>query len=288
MLSFRADEDCDPGELERFRSKVTNLASAANRFSDLLGERINPLRRQITNLDKSSTASKAAAYGSAIGERPELYPTPAKSLYKFIEETCKISILYIDAPKGISGAAYHHEDTDIIFINRTEPRFRRNFDLAHEFFHVLTWEKLPPGRDDWRNLKTRPKAEKLADSFAAGLLMPEKSMQEQWELRDDSIPLNKWIIKQSIDFDVSGQAFYWRLVNLNKIKKEQLDVDQCGRPENKPDTPKLFNESFVTKMHTVLDRGLVSARKTSELIDYDLDEFEPLFSSYNKSCPVAL
>ena len=33
-----------------------------------------------------------------------------------------------------------------ILVNRHEPRGRRSFDLAHELFHVLTWDAMPPER----------------------------------------------------------------------------------------------------------------------------------------------
>ena len=33
-----------------------------------------------------------------------------------------------------------------ILVNRREPTGRRNFDLAHELFHLLTWDSMPPDR----------------------------------------------------------------------------------------------------------------------------------------------
>jgi uncharacterized protein DUF955 len=40
-------------------------------------------------------------------------------------------------PEGISGVACQLQAGDAILINRQENEGRRNFDLAHEIFHVL-------------------------------------------------------------------------------------------------------------------------------------------------------
>ena len=57
-------------------------------------------------------------------------------------------VLLVDMPKGISGVACQIPGADSILINRKDSEGRRNFDLAHELFHVLTWDALPPERVD--------------------------------------------------------------------------------------------------------------------------------------------
>ena len=212
---------------------------------------------------------------------------PSKRLREYIEGKCNISVLYLDVPEKISGAACHHERTDMTLINRQEVCYRLNFDLAHELFHVLTWDKLPPPIEDWEI--ERKKGEKLANNFASGLLMPTKTIMECWQQRDSDKPLKEWIIEQSRNFDVSAQAYYWRLVNMKLLKKDELECNELIRTDRDGEPlPPLFSECFVQHLHEVLKKGLVSARKASELTGLDLDEFEELFRAYNLQCPVAL
>jgi Zn-dependent peptidase ImmA (M78 family) len=55
-----------------------------------------------------------------------------------------VLVLHVDPPAGVSGAACHHPRFNTILINRREPDGRRNYDFAHETFHVLTWKSMPP------------------------------------------------------------------------------------------------------------------------------------------------
>ena len=61
-----------------------------------------------------------------------------------MQQRMGILVLMVDALPGISGAASTLPDLDVALINRREPEGRRNFDLAHELFHLLTWKTMPP------------------------------------------------------------------------------------------------------------------------------------------------
>ena len=41
-------------------------------------------------------------------------------------------------------AACRLPELDVVLINRREVEGRRHFDLAHELFHILTWDAMPP------------------------------------------------------------------------------------------------------------------------------------------------
>ncbi len=61
-----------------------------------------------------------------------------------MERKLGIFVLMVDAIDGISGAACRLPELDVVLINRHEVAGRRNFDLAHELFHILTWDTMPP------------------------------------------------------------------------------------------------------------------------------------------------
>ena len=74
----------------------------------------------------------------------ELGEVPARRLAEVMERELGILVLMVDAFEGISGAACRLPELDVVLINRHEVAGRRNFDLAHELFHILTWDAMPP------------------------------------------------------------------------------------------------------------------------------------------------
>lgn len=284
VISYRAE----PGtpQLETFEATVNNLVAAAVRFADLTGEEINPLKSQLP-VDRGSDLSWIAGLGTQVAERFGLGPIPAENLVSFIEERLGIMVLKVDAPRGISGAACHLPRIDIIVVNRKEPVFRQHFDLAHELFHVLTWNTLPPERHDWIEEK-KTKTEKMADAFAAGLLMPLKAMKARWASRRPGGDIHEWILKNATEMQVSGSAFYWRLVNLGLLPKkarESVDLDRLSRSDDTTATSLLLGEAFVRRMHAVLGQGKVSARKAADLVGLEKDDLKQLFASYGLQPP---
>ena len=74
----------------------------------------------------------------------DLGAVPSARLAEVMEDKLAILVLMVDAIKGVSGAACRLPDLDTVLINRNEVPGRRNFDLAHELFHILTWDTMPP------------------------------------------------------------------------------------------------------------------------------------------------
>ena len=69
---------------------------------------------------------------------------PAIGLAEVMERDLGILVLMVDADDGISGAACRLPELDAVLIARREVVGRRHFDLAHELFHILTWDAMPP------------------------------------------------------------------------------------------------------------------------------------------------
>lgn len=285
VMSFRARSDIS--NLEAFEARMQNLVSAALRFSELSGTPVSAFKQQLP-LNTNTTAAWACEVGSRVAGQLKLGSIPADKLEAKIEKELGIMVLKVDAPEGISGTACHLPQIDLIAINRNEPDFRQHFDLAHELFHVVTWSTLPPKRYDWTDDR-KPKAEKLADAFASGLLMPTATVHARWAAKRESDEIHEWILDNATELKVSGQAFYWRLVGERLLKgkaKDDVDLSRLSRSCDVGVKPRLFSASFVRAMHTVLEQGRVSVRKAADLIDLDVDDLAPLFASYGLESPV--
>jgi Zn-dependent peptidase ImmA (M78 family)/transcriptional regulator with XRE-family HTH domain len=286
-FSYRAN----PGAAKAvpaFEEQVTRLIATQRRFRELLGETRSPIQAQISSLTKQSPLDFACFLGEKTARAWNLGEVPAVNLRAAIERELAATILYVDAPDSISGVACRMADGDFIFINRNEALSRQNFDLGHELFHLLTWEKMPPERLDLPG--TRTPVERLADSFTAGLLMPAQAIKARWAKRVATTPLATWLRLNAAELRVSPVALYWRAVNLDLIAKETMNAKAlAGVAEAAAESrPNLYSADFVARLHKVLDRGYVSVRKAAALLDCSVDDLKSLFAAYKLSVPFAL
>jgi Zn-dependent peptidase ImmA (M78 family) len=112
------------------------------------------------------------AAGERFADDFGLVPVPAARLAEVMEYKLGVLVLMVDAINGVSGAACRLPELDAVLINRHEVPGRRNFDLAHELFHILTWDAMPPEHVEEASEQSKSRVEQLANNFASALLMP--------------------------------------------------------------------------------------------------------------------
>lgn len=292
--SWRASPDLSGDLLDRFEA-------AANGWVGLLRWllRQQPDKRQSLgyklNLDISSSFEDAQRNAENLVRQHSLGPVPARRLTSFIEEKLGIAVLFVDtggfSPReSISGAACHLPDMGVILVNRNEPEPRRNFDLAHELFHSLTWGWMPPDHRESNSIESRQRnrrVEQLADNFAAALLMPRASLDELIDpARADDV---KHLGDVSAQLHVSVEALGWRLRSLGRIdERTRMQLSRASLSYAQNEIPALFSESYINLLHTALDKGRLSARKAAKTMGLSLHELASLFGSYRLSVPFSL
>ena len=114
-----------------------------------------------------------------------------------------------------------------IVVNSKEPGYRRNFDLAHEYGHVLVHLARPDASSAWIDVPSaggRVNAdERFVDAFAAAFMMPRRAVLAQVDLvlRASSGRFTDFdLVHLAMHFGVSGQALSARLVTLRKLPRE--------------------------------------------------------------------
>jgi len=284
-----------PASLDEFESKAGKWIGTFRRLGEIKGEPFNALSQRLTLTERSSF-EEAQAAGEALVADWDLGEVPATNLGKLVEDRLKILVLNVDAPSGISGAACQLQQFNTILINRREPDGRRNYDFAHEIFHILTWTAMPPRPYDQADKVEGTKVkriEQLANNFAAALLMPSASLKPRWEKRGDQ-DLHDWLNETASEFQVTSDALYWRLRQLSLLTPTaSLDINRDrltwnGRSPSAQTLPKLFSRRFVERMHWALDRGELSVRRAAELLDCTVEDLEDLFKSYELRVPFDL
>jgi Zn-dependent peptidase ImmA (M78 family)/DNA-binding XRE family transcriptional regulator len=260
-------------------------------YTDL--ERLLGLKRRWKDVQKNydrddfSVAGfeQADKLGAEIHNFLDLGSRPSSNLLYVLENVLRFKILHLPLGDGISGASVVDNTLGVgILINANDAPWRRNFDLAHELFHVITWNVFSPEEIGDGTKKTRP--EKYADIFASSLLLPEAHLRDALkETATDSKVRLIDIIELAKDFGVSTEAILWRLVNLKILKESQarkvlddpkfrnLDRNMRRRLYNK-DKPSKFPSRFISLACRCLMEGKISRGTFAEYLEIDRVEID--------------
>jgi XRE family transcriptional regulator, fatty acid utilization regulator len=294
-FTFRAGQ-VDETSLQQFQERAGRWIALWRHFAAKSEQTPNPLRFRLA-IDEHSSYEDAQAAGEELGKLWRLGDVPSEALRKTAEDHLDLLILDIEMPEGISGAACQLQSGDAILINRQEHQGRRNFDLAHEIFHVLTWQALPPRRVD----KTGPKGykdkriEQLAENFAGSLLMPRPLVKHHWEARPEEVEIHDWLKAVAKHFRVTAIALKWRLFCLDLLKKTDLsDIDDerlvlsSANETGQREVPAAFSRRFMEKMGWAIDRGELSVRRLASLLEITIEDLAELFNAHGLTPPFDL
>jgi len=285
-FSFRAEPNISRETLTEFEETAGCWIATYRELGKREGQEPRWLAPTLP-LNRQASYEDAQAAAECIGQMWDLGERPAESLRTRIEEQLCALILNVDTPQGISGAALNLPRLNTIFINRREPEGRRNYDIAHELFHLLTWHTMPPERveavEDQANGRGN-RVEQLANNFASALLMPARHVISLWEARDPLIDLHDWMKTVAADLSVSGMALKWRLHNLNLLSRTQMgEIDDQRLAQSRDlesSTVLLFSHQFVTRIATALDQGNLSVRRAASLLELSISELALLIQGY--------
>lgn len=290
--------------LDAFESKAGEWIGAYRELNELRSRQ--PKLLPNTRLTYASSFEDAAAVGERVAEQLELGDTPAFKLAEVMEDQLDILVLMVDAEPGISGAACQLPELSAVLINRQESFARRNSDLAHELFHILTWNEIKPAHvessvQSW-DIPTKPKShnakrdqriEQLADNFAAALLMPPRSLDLIGKPRGGQA---QWLVEAAAFLGVSSRALKWRLVNsgrapeLNGLKEGDLVAAMQSRVDGNgsQELPPLFSKRFIATIASGVEQGNLSGRRAAALLGLDQQLIGELCETYGLPRPVEL
>ncbi len=249
--------------------------------------RSTPLMRRTLGLDRRSSFEAAMLAGERFAAEFGLGDVPAIRLREVMEREFAVLVLVVDAQRGISGAACRLPDLDAVLIARGEVAGRRHFDLAHELFHILTWDAMPPDHYEEANDTGGNRVEQLANNFASAALMPAAKLTRfgSWS-RLSGDELIRRLNRVADELQVTASALKWRLVALDELSPAvartvpDAALRNNGRavPENVP--PPRFSRPFMEVMGLALDGGHVSVRRMASLLDVAVDDLADVFTSH--------
>jgi Zn-dependent peptidase ImmA (M78 family)/DNA-binding XRE family transcriptional regulator len=283
-----------PESLSAYERNAGRWIAAFRRMAPEVGHKI-PLLRHSLGLTRQSSFEDAAQAGERFVVEFELGEVPASSLSKMMEERLGLLVLMVNAIEGISGAACRLQELDTVLINRREAPGRRHFDLAHELFHILTWDAMTPEHIEEATETGGPRIEQLANSFASAVLMPTAALGrfDEWAALGCDELVNK-LNRVADELRITASALKWRLVGLRRITRARAQeipdtaLRNNGRRVATAEPPPLFSKPFVEVIARALDNGRISARRAADLLDLTVDDLPDLFRDHGIEATVEL
>jgi len=209
-----------------------------------------------------------------VASKLKLGDRPGQSLLWVLEEVCGIKVFHLAFEPTGTAACTKGEFGSAILLNSDNVRWRRNFDLAHELFHLLTWD-LFRTETNGDSCVPSEREEKYATCFASHLLMPtEVTRLAILEVLDGGRTSFDGLFDVARQFDVSMEALLWRMGSLFKERDEgvtRADIENCRTvvrlyEEREDQTPPKRPGRFRALAIRALRHALISTGRCAEYL----------------------
>lgn len=274
---WRERPEDNPEELE---NRFLKLCSQYRKLEEWLGDVVTPKLPDVTDKPEDVSFQAAQALASSVRKELGLGDRPALQLMRALEEDCGIKVFHLSfEPSGTAASTKDSRFGMAILLNAKNRRWRRNYDLAHELFHLLVWDvfrSADPAQD-----VPGAREEQLADCFAYHLLMPDEPVRNAVERRrkEDGTLSVEAIFEIARQFDVSAEALVWRLhylYNLGAARSEETRalaqkvhglVSVYEHRQWEDSDPPRWPERYKALATKALRHGEVSLGRFAEFLD---------------------
>lgn len=187
---------------------------------------------------------------------------PTTSLKLILEEKYYVKIFHLPFEGSAVSTVDQFGYAILLNSNESTKEWRRNYDLAHELFHLLTWNIFRKKAEDCTPSDLE---EKFANAFASALLMPEELLKDKIRRYSDNtgqITFDK-LDDIAREFGVSLEAL---LIRLNYVydKKDESETKryiEIAKRHKKPrlsSIPDKLPERYCALAERALREGKLS------------------------------
>lgn len=244
--------------------------------------RVDPSRISLQGADRLAQRTRETL---GLGSRP------ATSLVKVLEGDYGVKIWYESLGEAGSAASAAGDFGHAILLNADHAPWRRNYSLAHELFHLITWHSAQP-EPKLRDAQPErwSQVEKAAQAFASTLLLPTDSVATEFDSRvHDGRVSYADLVELARDFDVSTEALLWRLVRLGRLDEKEVQrvlndptfrkLDRQTMPDHWRE-PLIPPERFVRLAFLAYQKGKLSRTRLAGLLRTSLVDLEKTLARY--------
>ena len=260
---------------EELQATLLDLADKYRTLEALCGQhtviKLPSVATGQSRLNYSFAASLARRVRNELG----LGDRPGQTLLRVLEEVCNVKVFHLDfEPSGSAACTLSDEFGAAVLLNSKNVRWRRNFDLAHELFHLLTWRVF---RHDAAGQSEQPseQEEKLATCFARNLLMPEEVFREAVNAHcNESGKIGfDGLYEIAREFDLSVESVVWQMAFVYNIPAEKIQPTvtklraQIGSWDvREKDMPPRRPLRFEALARQALRKGMISTGRYAEYV----------------------
>lgn len=264
----------DPATSGEVETEFVRLAQQYHNLEVWCGE-CHPCR-----LPEATGSAEAFGYREAerlayqVRSDLQLGERPGRNLKMVLEEDCGVKLFHRSfEPTGTAACMVSDTFGAAVLLNAKNVRWRRNFDLAHELFHLLTWRVFRIS-EAGECVEASDKEEKLATCFASHLLMPtEVTSNSISEVSHDGTVRFSDLFKIARQFDVSVEALFWRMHFLYNRQEEDTrkDIDRyravgAAWEDRERDEPPNRPARFEALARQALRQGHISQGRLAEYL----------------------
>ena len=267
---------------KQIEAEISYRCEQYNLLEKLLNLKAKRIQLFNVTIDDISSNNDVDNLSERFCDSLSLGSRPAFTLQKVLEQNIGVKILFETIPEGSAISTFSNEFGAVIVINSDEAPWRRNYDLAHELFHLVTWKIV--SEKDLKDQNFFADIEKKADRFASILLLPEKEVRKEIA---DRIEIQKEFTYSDLvdiarEFGVSTKALLYRMANLRFIKwedadkrakdRELIEISKQKRRHEWGEKPR--SERFTSLAVRCLRKGLISRGKFAEMVGIDRSEID--------------
>lgn len=295
-FSWRVEEGTSAAAVERLQDRAAGWVGLLRWLYERDG-RLDVAREEAALLlEPQSDAKQARAMAERLGFQLGLGSVAAEHLVERVEGELGIPVLFVDTDpdddnpgaEGILSGTCHLRDLDVILINRRRSVGERLFGLAHELFHVLTWDEAEPEplrvdhiflqkeRQDERGLEAK------ADHFAASLLLPSASLEQ---VLDPARVVDADHLSQvAAKLRVEPQVLRWYISVLGWKGADFGSAPPATVLEREGQLPGPFSKDFAVLLQEAMHTQ-ISAMRVCEGLGTSLEGLADLFYAYDLDPP---
>lgn len=208
---------------------------------------------------------------------------PAEVLARRLEEDCGVILLRRPIENG-SAACLRSGSNIVIVTNENDVPWRQVFSLAHELFHIVTWSDSLLQKIQNNDTLFR-KNEKLAEAFAAALLMPQQMIERDLHGRKLTYAL---VVSMARKYGVSTTAMLWRLSHLRFLPIDAVNTTLADAEFKALDRSSYkdafkstyyFGGRFMRLAYLAYEMGRLSKARLAKMLGVNLRELEQYLST---------
>ena len=265
---------CKPeeeAEAKRIQREFFELCENYHKLEELTGQIRPSIFPDATKPDDEYAYNDAESLAFEVWQEFCLGVAPAEIIRHVLEEKYNVRVFALAAEAKTSALCMRHERLGTcVLLNQNNVSWRRNYDLAHELFHLLTWSIFRTGCEGTSEIAGDDE-ERFANVFASRLLLPEAPFRQRLYrvVKNEQLRFID-VHELAREFDVSSEAVIYRIAGLCHWKKKKTEeivkqikdfyVERENHPVDK------FPRRYVYLAVLAYRRGLISYGRAAKYL----------------------